>query len=263
MGTILSIEAKKIEETSGPSNDAPIVPNYSASYKRVVQRLMKLHPLDEAMSLSRGGEMHFYAALENLILQRAGLKEGHMLIDVGCGPGGLSGVVSASRYLGTDIVQEIIDYARERCKRPNYEFTLVDEIQIPAPDQCADFVCFFSVFTHILHEDIYRYLRECMRVLKSGGKVVFSFLEFQIPCHWPIFENMIKGRDRKWSREHTQFISRDFIEVCARHLGFEVEDVFDGDKPQLIIEKPLTRKDGTVMQGPTEIGQSVCVLRKP
>lgn len=37
---------------------------------------------------------------------------------------------------------------------------------IPEPDNFADFICFFSVFTHLLHQDTYRYLRDAHHVLK-------------------------------------------------------------------------------------------------
>ena len=43
---------------------------------------------------------------------------------------------------------------------------------IPAPDGEADMVCFFSVLTHLLHEESYVYLQDARRVLKPTGKLV-------------------------------------------------------------------------------------------
>jgi len=52
-------------------------------------------------------------------------------------------------------------------------------------------VCFFSVFTHLLHEQSYVYLQEAKRVLKPGGKIIFSFIEFSCEHHWQCFEAAI------------------------------------------------------------------------
>jgi ubiquinone/menaquinone biosynthesis C-methylase UbiE len=62
---------------------------------------------------------------------------------------------------------------------------------IPEKDGEADFVCFFSVLTHLLHEQGFVYLQEAKRVLKPGGKIVFSFLEFAVPDHWAVFEGTV------------------------------------------------------------------------
>ena len=35
-------------------------------------------------------------------------------------------------------------------------------------------VCAFSVFTHIEHEDSYLYLEEALRIVRPGGRFVFS-----------------------------------------------------------------------------------------
>ena len=55
-------------------------------------------------------------------------------------------------------------------------------LYIPAPDACADMVCAFSVFTHLLHTETYLYLEDIRRVLRPGGRLVFSFLEFANPA---------------------------------------------------------------------------------
>jgi hypothetical protein len=36
----------------------------------------------------------------------------------------------------------------------------VEGIRIPCPDNVADFVTFFSVLTHITHEESFQYLQE-------------------------------------------------------------------------------------------------------
>lgn len=49
----------------------------------------------------------------------------------------------------------------------------------------------------------------------------------------------------------------------AARLGLRVEALHDGDKPHIPIPSPVSWGDGRVMEGLGNLGQSVCVLRKP
>jgi ubiquinone/menaquinone biosynthesis C-methylase UbiE len=129
--------------------------------------------------------------IERELLIQYGLRPDHDVIDVGCGSGRLAKPLSAylrGGYLGIDVVPDLVDYARALVGRADWRFEVTDGLTIPAEDEQADFVCFFSVLTHLLHEQSYVYLREAQRVLRPGGKIVFSFLDFAIPCHWDVFE---------------------------------------------------------------------------
>src|SRR4029450_3861405 len=73
---------------------------------------------------------------------------------------------------------DLVDHARQLAGRADWRFETVREIGIPERDAAADFVCFFSVFTHLDPADCYRYLAEASRVARPGGPLAFSFLEF-------------------------------------------------------------------------------------
>ncbi len=232
--------------------------DYASTYRQHVGKLVRSG--GEAMSLAVGGEYEPFGLLMRQILVDAGLRDSHYLIDAGCGSGRLAHVLTVRKYLGTDIVPELLEHARSRCRNRLWKFELVNDIVIPESAGVADMVCFFSVFTHLLHEDTYRYLWETHRVLKPGGKVVFSFLEFKIPSHWEVFRGMVGPR--QGGRHHNQFISRDAIASWASHLGFCAEAMYDGDQPHIPVERPMTLDDGRVVEGMTSLGQSVAVLRK-
>jgi 2-polyprenyl-3-methyl-5-hydroxy-6-metoxy-1,4-benzoquinol methylase len=85
------------------------------SYERHVAYCKKSSQLDEAMSYAVGGEFDLIGDIECAIMQYYGLEPTHYLIDVGCGSGRLAKPLSnylAGRYLGTDLVQDLVDYAR-------------------------------------------------------------------------------------------------------------------------------------------------------
>lgn len=133
-------------------------------------------------------------------------------------------------------------------------------MKIPLDDSSVDIITCFSVFTHLLHEETYVYLAEMRRVLKPGGKIVFSFLDFSIPEHWAVFSsNLIQINDRV---HLNQFIDPEAIKIWCQHLHLEVENVFPGNKPYIHINEAIEDKGNKIYEGMASLGQSVCVLHK-
>jgi SAM-dependent methyltransferase len=163
------------------------------------------------------------------------------------------------RYVGTDVVPRLPEAASTAAGRNDWEFRLVEGIRIPCPDNVADFVTFFSVLTHITHEESFQYLQEAARCLKAGGREVLSFLEFRIPCHWETFKISLRAEP---GGPLTQFVDRDGLTAWASHSGLMVESFFDGDNGHFPIPEEIKWEDGTVMKSLRNLGQSVAVLRK-
>jgi SAM-dependent methyltransferase len=232
------------------------------TYNRFVASLIRKGSPD-ALQTAVGGEFDAIGHLERQLLIQYGLGKGDYLIDVGCGSGRLAKPLSTyliGNYLGIDVVPELVEHARTLVARPHWRFETTDGFGIPERDARADMVCFFSVFTHLLHEHSYTYLTEARRVLKPGRRIVFSFLEFRIASHWSIFANRVG--DLGENRPLDMFVSRDGIAAWAAHLDLEVEAVHDGDQPHIVLPDPVTFDDGRVQSGLGTLGQSVCVLRK-
>ena len=228
-----------------------------------VRRLeQRIDGKDEAMRLAVGGEFDAVGKLEYYLLRSLGLSSGHLVIDVGCGSGRLAQQLAADgriRYVGTDVVPQLLETARTAAGRNDWEFHLIDGISIPSPDNVADFVTFFSVLTHTTHEESFQYLQEATRCLKGGGRAVISFLEFRIPCHWETFKMSLRA---KAGGPLTQFVDRDAIAAWADHSGLVVESFFDGDKGHFPIPEEIKWDNGTVMKSLGNLGQSIAVLRK-
>jgi SAM-dependent methyltransferase len=234
--------------------------DYSASYRKFVKSLLPgkqpgaSATIEQAMAEAVGGYFDEFSQLMLKILIEAGLKPEHYLIDVGCGSGRLTKSAESyltGRYLGTDVVPALLDNARKYGK-PGWRFEKASSIAIPEQDSAADVVCFFSVLTHLLHEDSFRYLREARRVLKRGGRIVFSFLEFRVYATRSVFRQMVARRDTGLARVVDQFFSRDAIEAWADELDLDIVKIAGGDENQIA-------EDGS---GVYSLGQSICVLEK-
>ncbi|HYD64563.1 class I SAM-dependent methyltransferase [Azospirillum sp.] len=239
---------------------------YLQSYKAVVDANLAAFPEDEAMSLAVGGEYELFGTLERQLLRQFGLADGHHVIDIGCGSGRLATKLApfpGIRYSGTDIVPKMLEYTRRKCvSRPDFSFYRVEKIEVPEAVSAGDFVTFFSVFTHLLHEESYVYLEEAYRALNKGGKVVLSFLEFGIEHNWSVFmANVDWVRKRAYLGHINVFINRGDLAIWAEKIGFRVVDVISGDTP--FIEIGDDQASEKVPGGRHAFGQSLCILEKP
>jgi 2-polyprenyl-3-methyl-5-hydroxy-6-metoxy-1,4-benzoquinol methylase len=120
-------------------------------------------------------------------------------------------------------------------------------------------VCFFSVLTHLLHEESFVYLREAKRVLKPGGKIVLSFLDFRVANHWDSFESNLRDIG-VGSQPMNVFVCPDMLREWARRLELDIEAIHDGDDMYLPLSAPITFEDGTSIKDRAAFGQSVCVM---
>ena len=225
--------------------------HFVQDYERLVADLLAQYPVDEAMSRAVGGDYESVGVLERAVLAHAGLRNGQRLIDLGCGSGRLAWALGQAvqiEYLGIDIVQALLDYATKRSPA-QYRFVLNRTLSIPADDGWADMVSAFSVFTHLLHHETYLYLEDIFRVLRPGGRLVFSFLEFGWPLHWPEFLLTADAQRRKTLPHLNQYTERAVIDLWCEKLGYVRERYIDGTDAPWGNAPPLW--------------QSLAILRKP
>lgn len=240
--------------------------NLKAAYTRWVEGSKAVMPHDQAMKHAVGGEFDAFGVIESELLRFYGLRPDDTLIDVGCGSGRLAIPLSRThrgRYLGLDLAPDLLTYAEENCARPDWRFKVVDGLRIPEAGGVADMVCFFSVLTHMLHEQSYLYLKEARRVLKTGGRIVFSFLEYAVDGHWPTFAATVENARRADGRPLNVFIHRDAIHAWAEHLNLRVDDLRSGEDHFIPLSAPLTLESSVVLSERANLGQSVCVLSRP
>lgn len=238
--------------------------DYRKSYLEFVRGLEDRLEQGQALRTAVGGEYSAVGKLEHFLLRSLGLADGHLVVDVGCGSGRLSAQLAPHggiRYLGCDVVDALVAQASRISSRSDWTFACTDGSRIPCAAGLADFVCFFSVFTHLLHEDTFRYIREAHRVLRPGGFLVFSFLEFRIRSHWTPFEQSLTHGG--FGSPLTQFIDRDAIRAWADHSGLDILQLSDGDKPHIPLPEEVGWESGVRMRTLGNLGQSVAVLQKP
>jgi hypothetical protein len=70
------------------------------------------------------------------------------------------------------------------------------EASFPLDDEAADVVCAFSVFTHLEHGDTYHHLADGLRVVRAGGRFMFSCLPLDLDVSRQLSKNRQPFRSR-------------------------------------------------------------------
>lgn len=235
------------------------------SYAEMVRAYLRMYPEDEAVARAVGGDHEMFGVFEHSLLRQFGMRDTASVIDVGCGAGRLTRQLErypGIDYLGIDVVPELLAYTRRKVARPDFQLVLSPGNALPVPDGEADFVTFFSVFTHILHEESFAYLQHCWRALAPGGRVLFSFFEYDCPDHWPTFlSNVDWVHQRSYLGHINIFMHRTELQLWAQRLGFRVVAFVTGNEPHVVV----TAETATdrIQPGRYPLGQSLCVLEKP
>lgn len=226
-------------------------------YRRIVRNKLKQMPHDRTLALAQaiGAEtMETFVSQGDghvAVLRHNGLADGMALYDLGCGCGRTAQALRRSgwqgTYTGADVVPELLEELARQC--PDYATVLNTSPTIVAPDGSLDMVFHWSVFTHLFPGEAYLYTAEAFRTLKTGGRMVFSFLEMEEPAHNRVWQaNLRLLREGKAAAQLDAFLHRDWIRRFARDAGFlepRFTDGLDGtDHPPFwqalaVMEKPV------------------------
>jgi len=232
------VPGMSVERSDLNSDDSP----FFNQGKTVAAYAGEYFSQDEPLSRSS----YFFLMRLALVMDALPPAQGGTVLDVGCGPGpyALYCVAKGYRYHGVDISDKMIDEARQRFGvLKDAEFSVSDARRLPFPSDSIDVVLCLGVLEYVPPELEADYLREIARVLKPGGRVIFSFLNRNCP-YW-LFEDYLFPilrlglRSLQAALKNTRFrFRRDFsrtppytrkftlrgMTACLASLGFLVTD---------------------------------------
>lgn len=118
------------------------------------------------------------------------ITEGSSVLDVGCGTGHYSRLAQG-RYLGIDLDERYIAFARSRYSRPMVEFRCANLAELSAETTRFDVVIAVDVLHHLSDELAINVLRACKRL---ASRYVVSFEPIQEQSN--VFGRWLVANDR-------------------------------------------------------------------
>lgn len=105
---------------------------------------------------------------ERRILDRLLADKKETILDLACGSGRFMNYAN----VGVDASEEMLKIAND--KFPEKLFHKSDAEHIPIPDNTFDTIITFHFFMHLDKEKVQNILKECYRVLKPNGRIIFD-----------------------------------------------------------------------------------------
>ena len=181
------------------------------------------------------------------------------VLDVGCGGGFLSVELARAGMSvnGLDVDESVL--APGRARRPDVEWVVGRAEALPFADGSFDTVCMMDVLEHV--EDPRATVRECLRVLRPGGRYLFHTFN-RTPLAWLL---AAKGLDWfiRGSQKHVHdwrlFIKPKELRAWLRAEGWRMADL-DGIHPRftsvlkLLLTRRVPRDFAFEIGGNTQVG---------
>jgi SAM-dependent methyltransferase len=143
----------------------------------------------EAEGVRLRRQAQFARELERSVLSRKGITVDADCVEIGCGPGFVSGLIAElapqGQVVGVDLSRELLRAAREWSAphHPNLRFVEGDALDLPLADGTFDFAYSRLLYQH-LPEPV-RAAREALRVLRAGGRLVVVDVDAAWQSIWP------------------------------------------------------------------------------
>jgi ubiquinone/menaquinone biosynthesis C-methylase UbiE len=162
------------------------------------------------------------------LLEKYAMPGGNAL-EIGCGGGRIT--AEAVRLFGhveaADVSHEMLRKCRESVRANNLSLQHLDGFTLNnVPDSSIDVVYSHDVFVHFSSLQVYAYLEEIRRVLKSNGLGIISFYSFSVS--FDLFKDMsFQFRDARVFPPHMRvhFITEEMVRKMLGDLGLEPVEV--------------------------------------
>jgi ubiquinone/menaquinone biosynthesis C-methylase UbiE len=179
--------------------------------------------VDEAIYQSTG------EGTRNLLTNAVGLKADDVVLEIGCGVG-RSGVFVApvcKEWIGVDVSENMLAHTRKRLSGlKNFRTVASNGFDLAGVDSATvDLVYCTVVFMHLDEWERYNYIREGLRILRPGGRMIVDNVDLTSDAGWKFFEDHCKIAPVDRPPNISKTSTPDELRTYFTRAGFERQEL--------------------------------------
>jgi SAM-dependent methyltransferase len=173
------------------------------------------------------------------------IRDAGVACDLGCGPGHIASYLHRRgiQVCGMDLSQGMIQSARKL--NPGIEFSQGDMRALPVSNNAWAGIAAFYAVVNLPTHDLAQALREMMRALAPGGRLLLSF-------HIGEDTSQVEDLWDSGAALEFHFFRVSTVADCIRNAGFEIEEIIEREpytpeveyqsrRAYIFAQKPLTK----------------------
>ena len=181
------------------------------SHEEMVSLQAEKHEVIEPEKFASNKDFVLHLIHSRAYEQAALYAAGKDVLDLGCNTGYGTRLIkeAGARVVGVDVSPEAIDIARRQYGPAGIDFICSDGGRLPFDDARFDIVTCFQVIEHIV--DLEQFLGEIKRVVRPGGKVIFTTPNGPLRLH---------PGTRPWNLFHVrEYSAEELKNLLGRYFG--------------------------------------------
>jgi ubiquinone/menaquinone biosynthesis C-methylase UbiE len=208
--------------------DADAEPGHTrAEYQQVWEALSTTEEMAKVNVLGVSDESEFGRTAEltkRMLLDTVGVRTDDTVLEIGAGVGRVGEVLAplCREWIGTDVSRHMLQHMQQRLgHRPNIRTVLLSGYDLePIPSDSVDLVYCTVVFMHLAEWERFRYIREGLRVLRPGGRMLVDNFNLLSDEGWDLFVRMTGYHPTQRPPQISATSTPQEIETYFRRAGF-------------------------------------------
>jgi ubiquinone/menaquinone biosynthesis C-methylase UbiE len=131
---------------------------------------------------------------KRILIETVGVNPTDTVLEIGAGIGRVGDVIAplCREWIGADVSENMLRHVRHRIGHlPNVRTVLLNGYDLsPIPSESVDLVYCTIVFMHLTEWERFGYIREGIRVLRPGGRMMVDSFNLLSDPGWALFERM-------------------------------------------------------------------------